>query len=295
MNLGEQKMAWAWAHLPVLRKAAEDVRAQGSFAGKRIAICLHLEAKTACLAWALHEAGAQVYVTGSNPLSTQDDVAEALRARGVQVFGFHGVDESGYHEALLALADAHPQLLIDDGGDLVHLLHEERVQQVPEVIGGCEETTTGILRLLARQAAQALRFPMMAVNDAKMKRLFDNRYGTGQSAWDGVLRTTNLTIAGSTVVVAGYGFVGRGIAERARGLGARVIVCEVDPVAALEAVMEGFLVMPMVEAASLGDFFITATGMRDVIDEEVLLQLKEGAVLANAGHFNVEIDTQALQ
>ncbi|MCL6633952.1 MAG: adenosylhomocysteinase, partial [Alicyclobacillus herbarius] len=233
--------------------------------------------------------GAEVAVAASNPLSTQDDVVAALVDRGVTAFAWHGATPEEYHRHLQQLLDFHPHALIDDGGDLVATLHRERPDQVQEIIGGCEETTTGVIRLRAMERDGALRFPMMAVNDAYCKYLFDNRYGTGQSVWDGIMRTTNLVVAGKTVVVIGYGWCGKGVAMRAKGLGARVIVCEVDPIKALEAVMDGFSVMPVVEAAKHGDFFVTVTGDKDCLTRPAFEVMKDGAVLANAGHFDVEI------
>jgi len=291
---GERKIRWAWAHMGLLRKLRERFERERPFAGVRIGVSIHLEAKTACLTQVLRAGGAEVAVTGSNPLSTQDDVAAALAGTGgVRVFAWRGATPEEYEEHLNRVLDTRPHLIIDDGGDLVRLLHSTRTELEP--LGGCEETTTGVKRLRALERAGRLRFPMFAVNDAKMKYLFDNRYGTGQSVWDGLIRTTNLTIAGKTVVVAGYGWCGRGIALRARGLGAKVIVTEVDPLRAVEATMDGFRVLPMREAAREGDIFITATGCIEVIDEEALKLMKDGAILANAGHFDVEISKPALE
>jgi len=235
-----------------------------------------------------------VHITGSNPLSTQDDVAAALAERGVSVSAWYGATPSEYEGFLAEVLDSRPSLLIDDGGDLVGMLHEKRPDQLGEIRGGAEETTTGLSRLRALESEGRLAFPMIAVNDAHMKHLFDNRYGTGQSTWDGIMRTTNLVIAGKTVVVAGYGWCGKGVAMRARGLGANVVVTEVDPVAANEALLEGFRVMPMNEAAAVGEIFVTVTGNRSVIDGEDFARMPDGAILANAGHFDVEIDKEAL-
>ncbi len=276
----------------LLGRIGERFERERPFAGVKVGISVHLEAKTACLAQALHAGGAQVAAAGSNPLSTQDDVAAALADHGVSVFAWHGATPEEYERHLNLVLDAEPQLIIDDGGDLTKLLHSTRQEISP--LGGCEETTTGIQRLKALAGEGRLRFPMFAVNDAKMKYLFDNRYGTGQSTWDGIIRTTNLSIAGKTVVVAGYGWCGRGIALRGRGLGARVIITEVDPLRAVEAAMEGFCVLPMRRAASEGDLFITATGCIEAIDEEELKLMRDGAILANAGHFDVEISLPAL-
>lgn len=289
---GRLKLEWAQAHMPLLGRIKERFARERPFSGVRVGISIHLEAKTACLARAFQAGGADVAVTGSNPLSTQDDVAAALAETGVAVFAKHGVPIEEYERHLNLVLDTKPDLIIDDGGDLVRLLHTSRQEQRP--LGGCEETTTGVQRLRALEREGRLRFPMFAVNDAEMKRLFDNRYGTGQSVWDGIMRATNLSVAGKTVVVAGYGWCGKGLALRARGLGANVIVTEVNPIRALEAAMEGFRVMPMTEAAKLGDIFITATGCIDVIDEKSFQLMKDGAILANAGHFDVEISKPAL-
>lgn len=292
---GQLKIDWVRAHMPLLRQLEEEFAREKPFAGKRVVICLHLEAKTAYLALAVKAGGADVAVVASNPLSTQDDVVAGLVEQGVTAFAWHGATESEYREHIEAALDFHPQLVIDDGGDLVATLHRERLEQTKEIIGGCEETTTGILRLRAMADQGVLRFPMMAVNDAYSKYLFDNRYGTGQSVWDGVMRTTNLVVAGSTAVVIGYGWCGKGVAMRARGLGARVIVCEVDPIKAVEALMDGHAVMPLEEAAAFGDFFVTTTGNIDCVTGKHFDRMKESAVLANAGHFDVEISKPDLR
>ncbi len=292
---GEKKIRWARGHMPVLRAIEEDFRASRPFAGLKVTLSVHLEAKTAYLCRVMEAGGAQMHVTGSNPLSTQDDVAAALAAGGMDVHARHGVTPPEYDRHIRAVLETGPQLIIDDGGDLVHRIHESYPELIPGVIGGCEETTTGILRLRAMDRAGTLRFPMMLVNDADCKHLFDNRYGTGQSAWDGVMRTTNLIVAGQRAVICGYGWCGKGAAMRAKGLGARVIVTETDPVRALEAHMDGFEVLPMAEAARLGDFFMTVTGCAGVITREHFLSMKDGAVLCNAGHFDVEIDVKALR
>ena len=291
---GRRKIEWAASHMALLGAVRTSFRKDQPFKKHRIGISIHLEAKTACLAILLRDGGAEVFVTGSNPLSTQDDVASALeQEEGIVVHARRGVDEPGYTKDLLKVLSYNPSLILDDGGDLVHLLHQENDRPY-EILGGCEETTTGIHRLRTLARNGKLRFPMFAVNDAKMKYLFDNRYGTGQSVWDGILRSTNLLVAGKHVVVAGYGWCGRGIALRARGLGAKVSVTEVDPVRAIEAIMDGFTVAPAAEAIHTADFLITATGCRDVVDKDVLRNAKDGLVLANAGHFDVEIDKSAL-
>ncbi|MGQ9477065.1 MAG: adenosylhomocysteinase [Candidatus Bipolaricaulia bacterium] len=290
---GQRKLAWAFDHMPLLRGLNERFSKERPFSGLKVGISVHLEAKTACLAQTFQAGGAEVALTGSNPLSTQDDVAAALAASGIAVFAKHGVTMEEYERHLNLVLDSKPDLIIDDGGDLVRLLHTSRQELRP--LGGCEETTTGVQRLRALEREGKLRFPMFAVNDAKMKHLFDNRYGTGQSVWDGIMRATNLSIAGKTVVVAGYGWCGKGIAMRARGLGADVIVTEVEPIRALEAAMEGFRVMPIEEAAKEGDIFVTATGCIDVIDKRSFQLMKDGAILANAGHFDVELSLPALR
>ena len=291
---GELKIQWVRSHMPLLESIERDFRRDLPFKGLKIALSVHLEAKTAHLCEVLAAGGAEMYITGSNPLSTQDDVAAALVHQGLNVFAIHGADAEQYENDIREVLKAGPNLIIDDGGDLVSMMHEEFPELVSGVIGGCEETTTGILRLRAMDRAGALRFPMMLVNDADCKHLFDNRYGTGQSVWDGILRTTNLIIAGKKVVVAGYGWCGKGVAMRAKGLGAQVLVTEVDPVKALEAVMDGFQVMPMGQAAPLGDLFITVTGCKGVITPAHFPLLKDGAILCNAGHFDGEVDMAAL-
>ena len=264
------------------------------FAGLKIALSVHLEAKTAYLCRVLEMGGAEMHVTGSNPLSTQDDVAAALAAKGMDVHAVYGCSDEEYQAHLRSVLSVAPNIIIDDGGDLVHLMHTEFTDLIPQVIGGCEETTTGIHRLRIMDRAGTLRFPMIMVNDADCKHLFDNRYGTGQSVWDGIMRTTNLVIAGKYVVVSGYGWCGKGVALRAKGLGAKVVVTEVDPVRALEAVMDGYEVMPMMDAAAIGDIFVSVTGCKDVITLEHCEHMKDGAIVSNAGHFNVEIDMEAL-
>lgn len=292
---GEQKIAWVKGNMPLLRGLEEEFRNEQPFAGLRVALSVHLEAKTAYLCRVLQAGGAQMAVTGSNPLSTQDDVAAALVCGGMEVFAVHGADAAEYRAHLCRVMETRPQIIIDDGGDLVNLLHNDYPAYIPEVLGGCEETTTGILRLAAMAKQGSLQIPMLAVNNAKCKYLFDNRYGTGQSVWDGINRTTNLIVAGKTVVVAGYGWCGKGVAMRAKGLGAQVVVTEIDAVKAMEAVMDGFTVLPMEQAAEVGDFFITVTGCKDVITEKAMRHMKNGALLCNAGHFNVEINVGDLE
>lgn len=292
---GERKIRWVEAHMPVLCDIGRDFIQKRPFDGMKIALSVHLEAKTAYLCRVLEMGGAEMHVTGSNPLSTQDDVAAALAAKGMDVHAVYGCSSEEYETHLRNVLSCGPNIIIDDGGDLVHLMHTEFADLIPNVIGGCEETTTGIHRLRAMDRAGTLRFPMIMVNDADCKHLFDNRYGTGQSVWDGIMRTTNLVIAGKYVVVSGYGWCGKGVALRAKGLGAKVVVTEVDPVRALEAVMDGYEVMPMDEAARIGDIFVSVTGCKDIITLEHCNLMKDGAILSNAGHFNVEIDMDALE
>lgn len=292
---GERKIRWVEAHMPVLRDIGSDFAREKPFAGLKIALSVHLEAKTAYLCRVLEMGGAEMHVTGSNPLSTQDDVAAALAAKGMDVHAVYGCTDEEYQAHLRSVLSVGPNIIIDDGGDLVHLMHTEFTDLIPQVIGGCEETTTGIHRLRIMDRAGTLRFPMIMVNDADCKHLFDNRYGTGQSVWDGINRTTNLIVAGKNVVVAGYGWCGKGVAMRAKGLGADVIVTEIDPIKAMEAVMDGFKVMPMREAAKAGDFFVTVTGCADVIGEEAFLNMKDGAICCNAGHFDVEVNMAKLR
>ena len=291
---GERKIRWVEAHMPVLRDIGNDFTREKPFAGLKIALSVHLEAKTAYLCRVLEMGGAEMHVTGSNPLSTQDDVAAALAAKGMDVHAVYGCTDEEYQAHLRSVLSVGPNIIIDDGGDLVHLMHTEFTDLIPQVIGGCEETTTGIHRLRIMDRAGTLRFPMIMVNDADCKHLFDNRYGTGQSVWDGIMRTTNLVVAGKYVVVSGYGWCGKGVALRAKGLGAKVIVTEVDPIRALEAVMDGYEVMPMMDAAAIGDIFVSVTGCKDVITLEHCERMKDGAIVSNAGHFNVEIDMEAL-
>lgn len=291
---GKQKIDWVKAHMPLLNKIEEDFKRDKPFSGLKISLSIHLEAKTAYLCQVLAAGGAEMSITGSNTLSTQDDVCAALVESGLSVFAFHGATEEEYFRHIKMCLSDKPNIIIDDGGDLTGYLHLKEPDLTSEVMGGCEETTTGILRLKAMEKEGVLMFPMIAVNDAKCKHLFDNRYGTGQSVFDGIMRNTNLLVAGKTVVVSGYGWCGKGISMRAKALGAKVIVTEIEPVAALEAVMDGFAVMPMDEAAPLGDFFISSTGNIDVISYEHMLKMKNLAILANAGHFDVEISMKEL-
>ena len=292
---GAQKIEWARRHMAVLNSIAEEFEKTQPFKGMKAAVSVHLEAKTAYLAQVLKRGGAEVYATGSNPLSTQDDVAAALAASGVTVYATHACNEEEYHDYLCRALEVKPDVIVDDGGDMVHILHEEHPEWAENLLGGCEETTTGVIRLRQRANAGTLNFPMFNINDADCKHLFDNRYGTGQSVFDGIMRTTNLNIAGSTIVVGGYGWCGKGVAMRAKGLGAKVIVTEVNPVCAIEAVMDGFSVMPMDKAAPLGDLFITVTGCRDIVTPAHMLTMKEGAIMCNAGHFDVEVDVAGLR
>lgn len=292
---GEMKINWVERNMPVLRGIGEDFKREKPFAGMKVALSVHLEAKTAYLCRVMEMGGAKMYVTGSNPLSTQDDVAAALVSGGMNVFAEYGCSMEQYEQCLEEVLKVGPNIIIDDGGDLVHLMHTKYTDLIPNVIGGCEETTTGINRLRIMSRKGELKFPMVMVNDADCKHMFDNRYGTGQSVWDGICRTTNLIIAGKYVVISGYGWCGKGVTLRAKGLGAKVIVTETDPVRALEAVMDGYEVMPMKEAAKIGDIFCTVTGGRDIITAEHFPLMKDGAILSNAGHFNIEVDMEALE
>lgn len=293
---GLQKIDWVKANMPILRSLEEEFQKTKPFLGLKLTVSVHLEAKTAYLVEVLAAGGAYVAATGSNPLSTQDAIAAGLASReNIEVYAWHNATAEEYEAHLKAALFFGPQIIIDDGGDLVHLLHTRLQNLAGGVLGGCEETTTGILRLTSMEQEGVLRFPMIAVNNAACKHLFDNRYGTGQSVWDGILRTTNLIVCGKTVVVAGYGWCGKGVAMRAKGLGARVIVTEIDPVRAIEAYMDGFSVMPMKEAAVDGDFFITVTGCKDVITKSHFPLMKNEAVLCNAGHFDCEVSKADLE
>ncbi len=286
---GKRRIEWVKKHMPILSTYDKLYSEAKPLKGKRVAVSVHLEAKTAYLALVLRNLGAECAVTGCNPLSTQDPVAAALAEEGLNVYGIHGATLEEYERHLNKALDIRPDIIIDDGGDFVNIIHTQRQDLLENLLGGCEETTTGIMRLKALESEGLLKLPMIAVNNAKCKHLFDNRYGTGQSVWDGIMRTTNLIVAGKTVVVAGYGWCGRGVAAKAKGLGANVIVTEVDAVKAIEAHMDGFRVMTMDEAASLGDVFITLTGCNDVITKKHFEKMKTGVLLANAGHFDVEI------
>lgn len=287
---GHDKIAWVKNFMPVLRSLDEEYSKTKPFAGKKVVITMHLEAKTAYLALVFKNAGAEVIATGSNPLSTQDDVVAALVEDGVTVYSWYDCTNEEYDMFIDKALDCNPDMIIDDGGDLVARIHNERPELIDRIIGGSEETTTGVIRLKALAEQGKLKFPMIAANDAYCKFLFDNRYGTGQSTWDGIMRTTNLVIAGKIVVIAGYGWCGKGGAMRAKGLGANVVITEVDPIKAIEAVFDGFRVMPMEEAAKIGDIFLTLTGCDNVINEKHFALMKDGAMMANSGHFDVEIN-----
>lgn len=291
---GLQKIHWVRSHMPVLSQLEGEFELSKPFIGKVISMSIHLEAKTANLAYILYKGGAEVHVTGSNTLSTQDDVAAALASLGVNVYAIHGVDDATYREHLKATLACHPHIVIDDGGDLIDLLSDECKEYADRLIGGCEETTTGILRLKARDKDGTLPCAMYAVNDAKSKHYYDNKYGTGQSVMTSIMQTLNLVVAGKVVVVAGYGWCGKGVAMRAAGMGAEVIVTEVDPFKALDATMNGQRVMPMMDAAPLGDIFITVTGCKDVITIDHMRKMKDGAIVCNAGHFDCEVSMRDL-
>ena len=292
---GARKIDWVRAHMPLLNDIERQFADTKPFASVKVAVSVHLEAKTAYLCQTLAAGGAEVYAAASNVLSTQDDVVAALVKSGVNVFAVHGESPEEYDRHIRCIVEPGPNVIIDDGGDIVSMIHSEYPQLIDNVWGGCEETTTGINRLLARAQRGELKFPMVMVNNAECKYLFDNRYGTGQSVWDGIMRTTNLIVASKTVVVAGYGWCGKGVAMRAKGLGASVIVTEIDPIRAMEAVMDGFKVMTMDEAAPLGDIFITVTGCCDIVCERHFRAMKEGAICCNAGHFDVEVDMATLR
>ncbi|MCC2865901.1 MAG: adenosylhomocysteinase [Clostridiales Family XIII bacterium] len=292
---GHQKIEWVRNNMPLLSGLEEEFRKTKPFDGVKISLSVHLEAKTAYLCLVLAAGGAQMSITGSNSLSTQDDVAAALVDSGLKVYAYHGATDQEYERHIEMCLEQKPNIIIDDGGDLVGLLHNKRPDLAKEVWGGCEETTTGVIRLQAMEREGILKFPMVAVNDAQCKHLFDNRYGTGQSVWDSIMRNTNLIVASKTVVVVGYGWCSRGIAMRASALGAKVIITEIDPVKAIEARMDGFDVMKMDQAAPLGDLFVTATGCKHTITMDHMRKMKDRAILANAGHFNVEIDMEGLE
>ncbi|MGA2784568.1 MAG: adenosylhomocysteinase [Candidatus Bathyarchaeia archaeon] len=292
---GDMKIEWARRHMPVLERIQARFEKERPFAGLMIGMCMHLEMKTAVLGLVFQAGGARIAITGSNPLSTQDDVAASLASSGVNVYAWHGVTDAEHQQNLASVLSHQPDLLIDDGGELSVTVHTSMKELVKKIIGACEETTTGVHRYKAMEKDGVLGYPVMAVNDAYTKFLFDSQHGTGQSALEGVMRATNLLIAGKNVVVAGYGWVGRGISLRAKGLGAKVIVTEVDTIRALEAAMEGYQVMSMNEAAEVGDIFLTATGGRGIISSAHFSKMKDGAILANSGHYDVEIDVKALR
>lgn len=292
---GRKKIEWVRSFMPALTEIEKQFEKEQPFKGLRIAVSVHLEAKTANLGLVLAKGGAEVYLTGCNPLSTQDDVAAAVAEMGIETFGIYGVSPEEYEELLVQTLACHPHLIIDDGGDLINLLGGRCKEYADCLIGGCEETTTGIHRLKARERDGVLPCPMMAVNDAKAKHYYDNKYGTGQSVWTAIMDTTNLIVAGKTVVVAGYGWCGKGTALRAKGMGADVIVTEIDPFKALDATMDGLRIIPMDEAAKYGDIFVTVTGCKDVIVKRHFDVMKNNAVLCNAGHFDCEIDVAKLE
>ena len=293
---GRRRITWAEREMPVLRSIQERFIKEKPLKGLRMAACLHVTTETANLMKTLRDGGAEVVITASNPLSTQDDVAASLvMHEEIPVYAIKGEDNETYYKHLNAALDFKPHITMDDGADLVSTIHKDRRELLEEIVGGTEETTTGVIRLKAMAADGALEFPVVAVNDAMTKHFFDNRYGTGQSTLDGIIRATNMLIAGKTFVVGGYGWCGRGLAQKARGMGANVIVTEIDPLVALEAVMDGFRVMPMIEAVKIGDIFCTLTGDINVLDEHHFAAMKDGAIVSNSGHFNVEINIPALE
>jgi len=292
---GHQKIAWVKRHMPILNAIEERFQKEQPFLGKRIALSIHLETKTAYLAQVFASGGAEVHVTGSNPMSTKDEAVAALIDSGIATYAIHGASKEAYEGFLKATLKSEPHIVIDDGGDLVQELHGNLAAYATQVIGACEETTSGVMRARARQKNGALNFPVLAINDANCKYLFDNRYGTGQSTFDGIMRTTNLVVAGKTIVIAGYGWCGKGCAMRAKGLGAKVIITEINPVKALEAKMDGFDILPMEQAASVGDIFITATGCCEVLTPRHFALMKQDAIVSNTGHFDKEIDIAGLK
>ena len=292
---GELNLAWAKREMPVVSLIEEDFKKTQPFKGKTVACCLHITKETGVLLLALQAGGAKVVAAASNPLSTQDDIAAALAKRGVHVFAIKGVNNDTYYKCLNWALDYEPDITIDDGADLISMIHSKRKALLKKVVAGQEETTTGVIRLKAMAKEGKLKYPVVAINDTPTKHMFDNYYGTGQSTMDGLLRATNILLSGKTVVVAGYGYCGRGMALRAHGLGARVVVTEIDPLPALQAAMDGFEVMPMLKAAKLGDIFLTATGDKDVLVKEHFQEMKDGAILGNSGHFNVEIKIPDLE
>ncbi len=292
---GRLKIEWAEEHMPVLMEIKKEFEKTKPLKDIRVGFALHVTKETAVLVKTLKAGGAQISITGCNPLSTQDDIAAALAGDGVRIYAWRGETQEEYYENINKVLDFNPQITIDDGGDLVFMIHKNRPELIKDIRGGCEETTTGIIRLEAMNKENALKYPVVDVNDAKTKHFFDNRYGTGQSTLDGILRATSVLIAGKTFVVAGYGFCGRGVAARARGMGANVVVTETDPVRALEALMDGFRVMQMKDAAKIGDIFLTVTGNADILRGAHYEVMKSGAILANSGHFNIEINISDLE
>jgi adenosylhomocysteinase len=292
---GKRKIDWVRRNMPILRQIESDFEREKPFKGLNVLVCIHLEAKTAYLAKVFAAGGADVSVTGSNPLSTKDDIAAALASDGLHVYAKQGVSEEELFDNMNHALDIQPNIIIDDGGDIVEILHEKRYELLKNVFGACEETTTGVARAKERANNGTLKFPIMLINEAECKYIFDNYHGTGQSVWDGIMRTTNLVIAGKTVVIVGFGWCGKGIADRAKGLGANVIVCEIDPIKAIDASMHGCRVMPLADASALGDIFITVTGKKNVLGKNHFPLMKNGVILANAGHFNTEINLPALE
>ena len=292
---GKRKIDWVRRNMPILRQIESDFEREKPFKGLNVLVCIHLEAKTAYLAKVFAAGGADVSVTGSNSQSTKDDVAAALASDGLHVYAKQGVSEEELFDNMNHALDIQPNIIIDDGGDIVKILHEKRYELLKNVFGACEETTTGVARAKERANNGTLKFPIMLINEAECKYIFDNYHGTGQSVWDGIMRTTNLVIAGKTVVIVGFGWCGKGIADRAKGLGANVIVCEIDPIKAIDASMHGCRVMPLADASALGDIFITVTGKKNVLGKIHFPLMKNGVILANAGHFNTEINLPALE
>lgn len=292
---GKRRIEWAKKNMPVLSLIQDEFKRERPLEGIKIAACLHVTVETANLILTLKSGGAMIRLAGSNPLSTQNDVAAAMVDDGIEVFAIRGEDQDTYYRCISSILDIKPNIVLDDGADTIATIHSKRKELIPEIYGGCEETTTGVIRLKSLEKEGALKFPIIAVNDAKTKNMFDNRYGTGQSSLHGIMNATNLLFAGKNVVVVGYGWCGKGVASRARGLGSNVIVVEMDPIKSLEAVMDGFRVMPMIEAAKIGDLFITATGNISVIRGEHFEVMKDGAILSNTGHFNVEINIKDLE
>jgi len=292
---GKSRVDWAYNQMPVLHQIGQEFKKEKPLKKIVIGACLHVTKETGVLMKVLQAGGAEVYLAGSNPLTTQDDVASYLADQGIKVFTWHGQTDKEYYWCLNKVLDSQPQITLDDGADLISLIHSKRKNLLENVLGGQEETTTGVIRLRAMEKDKALKYPVVAVNDTPTKHMFDNVYGTGQSTLDAIVRATNILLAGKTVVVVGYGYCGRGVAQRARGMGSNVIVCEVDPLRALKAVMDGFWVMPMEKASERGDLFITVTGDKDVIRKEHMKKMKDGAILANSGHFNVEINLSDLK